>query len=84
VPRAWAEPLGRLAGSLPVVLASRTGAGEVLRSTYGFVGSEIDLLDRGLIPAGALDGTKARLLLSLLLAGGASREGIAAAFERVG
>jgi L-asparaginase len=84
VPKAWAEPLGRLAASLPVVLASRTGAGEVLRSTYGFVGSEIDLLERGLIPAGALDGTKARLLLSLLLAGGASREGIAAAFERLG
>jgi L-asparaginase len=84
VPRGWAEPLGRLATSLPVVLASRTGAGEVLRSTYGFVGSEIDLLERGLIPAGALDGTKARLLLALLLAGGASREAIAAAFERVG
>jgi L-asparaginase len=44
----------------------------------------VDLLERGLIPAGALDGTKARLLLSLLLAGGTSRAGIAAAFERLG
>jgi L-asparaginase len=84
VPRAWAEPLGRLTGSLPVVLASRTGAGEVLRSTYGFVGAEIDLLERGLIPAGSLDGTKARLLLALLLAGGSSRKEIAEAFARLG
>jgi L-asparaginase len=84
VPRGWAEPLGRLARSLPVVLASRTGAGEVLRSTYGFVGSEIDLLERGLIPAGALDGPKARLLVALLLAGGASHAAVKEAFAQIG
>jgi L-asparaginase len=67
---------------MPVVLASRTGGGETLRNTYGFTGSETDLLSRGLISAGMFDGLKARLFLSLLLRVGASREEIAAAFNR--
>jgi len=81
VPAVWVEPLATLARRLPVVLASRTGAGESFRGTYGFPGSEMDLLARGLIPAGILDGPKARVLLSLLLRAGASREAIAAAFD---
>ncbi len=77
-----AEPLGSLAGEMPVVLASRTGSGEVHRETYGFTGSESDLLGRGLINAGMLDGPKARLFLSLLLRSGASKEEVAGEFER--
>jgi L-asparaginase len=77
-----AEPLESLAGEMPVVLASRTGSGEVHRETYDFTGSESDLLGRGLIRAGMLDGPKARLFLALLLRSGASREGINEAFER--
>lgn len=84
VPSAVAEPLGRLARAMPVVLTSRTGAGELLRSTYGFPGSETDLLRRGLIHGGMLDGPKARILLSLLLTGGAGREVIEEAFKAVG
>ncbi len=79
-PQPLAEPLDRLAQTMPVILASRTGAGEVLRRTYGTPGAEIDLIARGLIPAGMLDGPKARLLLTLLLRAGASREEIAGAF----
>ena len=79
---AMTVPLESLAKEMPVVLASRTGGGEVHRQTYGFTGSESDLLERGLINAGMLDGPKARLFLSLLLRSGASREEIVGAFER--
>ena len=67
------EPLAEALKTMPIVLASRTGAGVVLGSTYGFRGSEIDLTNRGLTSAGALDGPKARIALSLALASSDSR-----------
>jgi L-asparaginase len=81
VPSYMANPLETLAGEIPVVLTSRTSSGEVLRNTYGFIGSETDLLSRGLISAGIFEGPKGRLLLSLLLRSGASREEAAEAFS---
>lgn len=81
VPSHMAEHLGSLATEMPVVLSSRTGGGEVLRDTYGFPGSETDLLGRGLINAGMLDGPKARLHLSLLLRSGAEKQEITRAFD---
>jgi L-asparaginase len=77
-----ADPLESLASEMPVVLASRTGNGEVHKETYAFTGSESYLLERGLVRAGLLDGPKARLFLSLLLRSEASREEIVGAFER--
>ncbi len=82
VPSVMVEPLEELTAEMPVVLASRTRGGEVLKNTYGFPGSETDLLERGLINAGMLDGSKARLLLSLLLRSGASKEEVVGEFER--
>jgi L-asparaginase len=79
-----AAALKRLAARMPVVFASRTGAGGLYTSTAAYPGSERDLIDGGLIPAGALDGLKARVLLSLLLADGAGRDRIAATLAQTG
>ncbi|MGW0466052.1 asparaginase [Streptomyces sp. NPDC003027] len=75
VPTWLVEPLEELATRIPVVLASRTGAGTTLTHTYRGPGSEHDVLHRGLIPAGPLDPAKARLLLHTLLSSGAAGPG---------
>ena len=59
--------LERIAERIPTIFASRTGSGETLRKSYGFPGSETDLIQRGLIPAGSLDARKARIVLLLAL-----------------
>ena len=83
VPARVAPALGDLATRIPVVLASRTGSGEALHETYGFAGSEWDLLSRGLISADVLDGLKARILLSQLLCVDLDLDGVRQRFERV-
>jgi L-asparaginase len=84
VPGRLAPVLGALVAAMPVVLASRTGAGPVLTHTYGAPGSERDLRDRGLVPAGFLHPYKARVLLRLLVAAGADRTEVAARFAAYG
>lgn len=84
VPELLVERLTALSQRLPVVIASRTGAGPLLRRTYEGAGSEIALRAGGLIYAGRLPPLKARLLLDLLLRAGAGRATIAAVFDGCG
>lgn len=82
VPSVVAPIVGDLAAAMPVVLATRVHAGPTFTATYGFAGSETDLLRRGAIPAATLSAPKARLLLALLLRSGAERSEIARIFAR--
>ncbi|HEV7203877.1 MAG TPA: asparaginase [Jatrophihabitans sp.] len=80
VPDRLAGTIGAFTGDGPVVLATRAAAGPVLERTYGYEGSERDLLARGLISAGLLDAFKARLLLLVCLACGYDDATIRAVF----
>ena len=70
VPASMMPAIRDLAAQVPVVLSSRTRSGPILRRTYGFPGSELDLADAGVIMGGYLDPYKARLLLTVLLMNG--------------
>jgi L-asparaginase len=80
VPAGLVPSLVEITASMPVVLTSRAGAGSVLTDTYGAPGAERDLLGRGLVNGGYVHPYKARVLLRLLVAAGASRAEIADAF----
>lgn len=73
VPARLLPVVDRLVARMPVLLASRTGAGQVLSRTYGYPGGDVDLVARGLAPTGGLDGAKARLLLMAVLATSSDR-----------
>jgi L-asparaginase len=80
VPAEVAPLVGELAAKLPVALASRVMTGPVFTRTYGYPGSEIDLIQRGVLPTGYLSGLKARLLLGLVLRSTQDPAKVAAAF----
>mgnify|MGYP001174085360 CR=1 FL=1 len=81
VPAELAPIIGELIAKMPVVLCSRAHTGPSLRATYGYDGSEIDLLRRGAISGGDLSGLKARLLLMALLRQSARPDAIKEAFR---
>lgn len=82
VAESTADLLAAMARDMPVVLASRTGAGRILEDVYGYKGAEIDLISRGLIPACNLDARKARVFLTLALGAGWSADEIRTAFGK--
>jgi L-asparaginase len=79
-----ADAIERALPVIPVVVATRTGGGTTFRRTYGFRGSESDLVESGVTMAGWLCPRKARVLLMVLLASGASRDQVAQAFRERG
>jgi L-asparaginase len=83
VPARAVAAIATLATHMPVVLASRTKSGELLKGTYGFDGSERDLLSRGLVSGGSLDALKARVLLSLILSSRRELDEVTSAIQDV-
>ena len=83
VPSRLLPAIDSLVARMPVLLASRTGAGRGLMTTYGYPGGDVDLVARGLVPTGDLDGAKARLLLMAALATSEERSQAEAAVRRV-
>lgn len=75
--------LGRVAERIPVILATRP-AGRTLTESYGYVGGDIDLIARGLVPAGSLGAAKARVALGLMLSDRWSIPQVRAGFEKIG
>ncbi|NEX64876.1 asparaginase [Noviherbaspirillum galbum] len=81
LPARVADKVEALAAVMPVVLSTRVQAGPVFQGTYGFKGSEMDLIARGAIPGGYLTAGKACLLLRLLIANGLSGDALRDAFH---
>jgi len=81
---ATAQAVSDVVPQVPVVVASRTGAGGTLTRTYGFTGSESDLLARGAVLSGWLDARKSRVLLWALLSLGHDVEAVREEFARRG
>lgn len=77
----FAQRFDALCAQVPVVVASRTAAGPTTTATYGYVGSEVDLMRRGALMSGWLPARKARALLWALLVNEAPREQLAAKWQ---
>ena len=67
------EELSNVVKEIPVLMASRTGAGSTTKAVYAYPGSEIDLQQRGVIMVGSLCPRKTRLLLNAYLWQGLTR-----------
>ena len=67
VSKSWAGAVEKIAERIPVIIATRTGSGSTAQSSYGFIGSEMDLIRKGASMAGFLCPRKARILLWMLV-----------------
>jgi len=74
------DALESVAGGVPVVVTVRPERGTVLRSTYGFRGSERDLRATGALVAGRRSAASARIALIAGLGAGLGADGLAALF----
>jgi len=84
LPDTWVKPLTMLLEKMPIVFACRAPAGPTFTQTYGFAGSEMDLIRHGLIPSGVLDSLKSRLLLGVLVSNGLPVDAVREQFSRFG
>ncbi len=82
VPPPVLRAIREIAEKLPVVVCPRPLRGRILTDTYAFEGSEQDLRTSGAMPAGSLDGAKARMLLALCVANETPRSQIAEVVSR--
>lgn len=78
IPGWWADAMGDVAARVPVIMTSRTSSGPALVETYGAVGAEVDLQQRGVVMGGYLSALKARLVVMAALAAGMDRAAIEA------
>jgi L-asparaginase len=83
MPGNWKPALSALlASEMPVVLTSRCGRGRVVPIYSGDLGG-ITLREMGVIPAGDLSGTKARIALMFALGAGWTNHEIKSYFARI-
>ncbi|WP_413205248.1 asparaginase [Rhodospirillum sp. A1_3_36] len=80
VPVSIADRVEALVTRIPVVVTTRVENGGTLSRTYGYPGSELDLIARGAVMGGWLTTAKARSLLTLSLRAGMGRTALAEAF----
>ena len=71
-----ADIIKNYAGTLPVIVTTRAYSGPTSERTYGYKGSEIDLIRSGVLMGRWLSPLKARLLLWALLSAGHDKEKI--------
>ncbi len=74
VSQQWARCVGQISHWMPVIMASRTGAGATALRSYGFIGGEMDLQRKGALMAGFLCPRKCRVLLWVLIGCGMEGE----------
>ncbi len=76
------EEWARAAESIPVVAYCRPERGVILNATYGYRGSERDLRETGIIPAGFLSPQAARMKLLACLSAGLTIDEVRWAFRQ--